>query len=245
MAINALSNPVLPPAQRLQDPRMNADQDGSSWVGTALKATGTALWLLASIASFVFLGPLPGLVVTVGGLAVLLGWTGCSCSSDFWNSISSSNNDMPPMGRRNYVAIASGAPPPMWQPGGRYVQPAPAPHVAVGAGHFVPAAPPPVYGMPPAVAAPHVGVGAGHFNPPPPAYGPAGGAPHVPVGAGHGHLPPASLPPPPVVAAPAPAVPHVAVGAGHFNPPPQQPPAAAPATLGTPHVGVGTRRGPR
>lgn len=244
MAINALSNPVQPSTQLVQDPRMNANEDGSSWVGTALKTTGTVLWVLASIASFAFLGPIPGLVVTIaGGLAVVLGWTGCSCSSDFWNNIAS-NHQAPPIGRRDYVAIASGYPPPMFQPGGRYVQPAPAPHVAVGAGHFVPAAPPPVFvAVPPPAPGPHVAVGAGHLNPPPPYVPP--GALHVPVGAGHGHLPPSQPPPfaPPPAFVPPQAAPHVAVGAGHFNPPPPaQPPPPATPPASAPHVGVGTRR---
>jgi hypothetical protein len=246
MPISAPSNSALQSTQIFQDPRMNANEDGSSWVGTALKATGTVLWILASIASFAFLGPIPGLVVTfVGGLAMLLAWTGCSCSSNFWNSVGSSN-DVPPMGRRNYVAIASGTPPPMFQTGGRYVPPA-APHVAPGGGHFVPVAPQPVFTPPPQpVFTPRPAV---VFTPPPqPVFPPPPAVPHV--AAGGGHFVPAA---PPQVFAPPPAAPHVAAGsrsgAGHGLPPPAPPPVVPPPAApqvqpgGAPHVAVGGRRG--
>lgn len=191
------------------NPRLNAHQgDGNSCWSTTLKVMGVIGGILASIAGFVFLGPIGGIIVTLlsGGAALLL----------FNNCCGSSAHDHPgdaaiPWYQRVFSFSPTGT------------SPDPQPHVRVGGGHIpAGAAARPWYEnwfpfmhsgvrhMDGGGRGANVRVGGGHGRGAPApggAPGGPGGAPHVPPGGGHmgGH------PVPGVAGA------HVPVGRGHIH----------------------------
>ena len=213
--------------------RLQARQgDGDSCWSTALKVAAVIAGITASIGSFVFLGPIGGLVVTllVGGAGALY----------FSNCCKSSAHD-----HAHDVAI------PWYQrmfsyfPAGHSIG-GNGPHVRVGGGHIDPAPAPrpwyqqwfPFYPSGPRRMddnQPHVPVGRGHGNGGNGAgHVPRGGpgVPHVPVGRGHGPGGPGHGHGHPPVG---PGIPHVPVGRGHG------PGHGAPTSSSQQHVPVGHR----
>ncbi len=221
-------NPVLTmprsaePISAQFNPRLQAKEGDSCWT-TALKVAGVITAIIASIGSFVFLGPIGGIIATlIVGAGGLLTFNSC-CQ----NSAHDHVRDAPalPWHQRLFS----------WTPAGNAVTPVRnEPHVHVGGGHILPPQPARAWyenwfpfvpagagymdrgnhvpvGQGHAVRAgpgPHVPVGQGHI---PGGRGMPPGPGHVPVGAGHGHLNPPGPGHIPVPAGPG----YVPVGAGH------------------------------
>ncbi len=166
MSITAVSPPpqYVGPSP-IADPRLQTNEgEGNNCWTTAMKVIAVIAGVIASIASFIFSGPLVGLVTTLAlGAGALLIFNSCCGSSHNQRVLS-------------FIPT-----------GGVYTAPhAPAPHVPVGQGHI--SSPVPSGGHP---YAPHVLVGGGHNQPPhagsiPPAHHGHGGSTSVPPPTGLG-----------------------------------------------------------
>ncbi len=207
-------NPVLTmprfadPLSAESNPRLQAKEGDSCWA-TALKVAGVIGAIIASIGSFVFMGPIGGIITTlILGVGGVLFFNSCCRNSPHdhvgdaaampWHqrlfSWIPAGNAVPSVRNEPHVRV-----------GGGHIHPAEVPrawyqnwfpfvpsydrymdggnHVPVGNGHI----PPGGRGLPPGPGNVPVGRGHGHSNPH--GHGPGRGAPppgaHVPVGRGH------------------------------------------------------------
>lgn len=175
MSINAISplSSYVEPSPVIADPRLQANEgQGDSCFTTAMKIAGVAAAVIASIASFVFLGPL-GLVVTLAlGAGALFLFHSC-----FGGAHDHSRDTFRGMHDPHVpVGVGRGRGQPDVQiPGGRGNGPDGV-HIIPGGGHIVPPPPPHAHGRgfpPPYVPHNH------HGNRP---SGPSG---HIRPGGGH------------------------------------------------------------
>jgi len=231
------SNPVI------VDPRLQTHEgeENHCWT-TAIKIASAVVPAIAIIASFVYLGPIGGFIVT--GVLITTAWAiqvqrrrdhNHPYRSGFFSSLFSNSYQMynPSRVQGNVRYVPTPIPPS-----------GPTGHVGVGQGHFVPLPNNPIQGnvrpvpasTPPSGPTGHVGVGQGHFVPLPnnPIQGnvrpvPASTPPSGPtghVGVGQGHFVPlpnnpiqGNVRPVPTPIPPSGPTGHVIPGGGHFVPP--------------------------
>jgi len=182
--------------------QVNEGEDGG-FLSTALKVAAVIASLVASIGSFVIVGPIAGLVVTLAcSFGLLFLFRSCSDAHNHYRAPNDIQEFHIPWYQRVFyrVPLVSGPcfPSGPHVPVGRGHE---APNVPVGHGHIPDHSPRPWYDVfsyfPSGVRDSHVPVGGGHGNPRrnpnghPPGHGPtqtpppSGPGGHVPVGRGH------------------------------------------------------------